>query len=57
MGDKPEGQPQSLEASSPLSSCIFLRWKDPPKTHWNGKLLGYRAGWREIRYKWIKNIL
>lgn len=48
LGDKPEGQPQSLEASSPASTFIFLKWKDPPKIHWNGKLFGYRAGWREI---------
>ena len=50
MGDTPEGQPLSLEASSPSSSSILLMWKDPPKRNWNGKLLGYRAGWREIRY-------
>ena len=49
VGDKPQGQPKSLEASSPSSSTILLMWKDPMKTDWNGKLLGYRAGWREMR--------
>lgn len=45
-GQKPSGQPQiiKVESTSPYSLRIF--WKAPPKSEWNGALLGFYLGFR-----------
>ena len=50
LGDKPSGQPLDLKASAPSPTSLLLHWSDPLRSHWNGAILGYRAGWRRMRY-------
>ena len=50
LGDKPSGQPLDLKANAPSPTSLLLHWSDPQRSQWNGAILGYRAGWRRMRY-------
>ena len=55
LGDKPSGQPLDLKVQAPSSTSLLLHWSDPQRSQWNGAILGYRAGWRRMRY--VRNFI
>ncbi len=44
----PSGKPRHVRVSSPVSSRLVVAWEDPDSDTWNGPLVAYKVGWREI---------
>jgi hypothetical protein len=42
----PSMPPTDISAESMGATVIVIKWKPPPKDHWNGQLKGYRVGYR-----------
>lgn len=46
--EAPSFPPTDISAESMGSTVIVIKWKPPPKDHWNGQLKGYRVGYRVL---------
>ncbi|KPM05295.1 cell adhesion molecule-like protein 7 [Sarcoptes scabiei] len=46
--EMPSAAPIDILAESQGTSKLRIRWKAPPKSHWNGRLKGYYLGYRLI---------
>lgn len=44
--EAPDGAPIDISAEPLGTSTLRVRWKAPPKGHWNGQLRGYYLGYR-----------
>lgn len=46
--EPPSLPPVDISCESMGSSVIVIKWKPPPRDHWNGQLKGYRIGYRVL---------
>lgn len=46
--EQPSESPIDLSAESIGSTVLVIKWKPPPKDHWNGQLTGYKIGYRVV---------
>uniref|UniRef100_T1IX56 Down syndrome cell adhesion molecule n=1 Tax=Strigamia maritima TaxID=126957 RepID=T1IX56_STRMM len=49
--EAPSGSPQDVEVEALDTQSIRVTWKPPLKEHWNGKLRGYKIGYKEVGVK------
>lgn len=46
--ESPTFPPTDISCESMGSTAIVIKWKPPPREHWNGQLKGYRVGYRVL---------
>ncbi|RWS07157.1 cell adhesion molecule-like protein 7 [Dinothrombium tinctorium] len=46
--EEPEAPPIDIAVESKGTTALRVKWKAPPKNHWNGQLKGYNIGYRLI---------
>lgn len=46
--EEPDAPPIDIYGESKGMSAIRLKWKAPPKNHWNGQLRGYYIGYKLV---------
>lgn len=48
LEEVPSGPPQNVRGEPKSSTEILILWDAPEKDEWNGNLLGYHVGYREV---------
>lgn len=46
--EEPSGAPVDVSVEAKGSSSLFVSWKDPPRSDWNGQLKGYYVGYKVL---------